>query len=216
MSYSVDWIAKVITIPTSDLTLVSGTRYQLPMSLFLIEIRRLESEFAEGLWAPQILDHDNPKLDFAGANYAGFDKVINGYTLQVTGLALRVDLVGSNNNIIDVLIATGVSIVPSNSAGLQLVSVGSGLSTEEHDKLIGLPQEDTIAVTTWDHELEIGYSAKEMFRIVSAVLAGELSGANIDVDNNTITITSIDGLKTRVTASTDKHGNRTLTILDPS
>lgn len=150
MSYSVNWLTRVITIPTSDLTLVSGTRYSLLMSDFLIEIRRLESEFSGGLWAAQILEHDNPKIDFAGSNYAGFDKIINNYTFQVTGAALRVDLLGSNNNLVDVVIATGVSIVPSNSAGLQLVSVGSGLSTEEHDKLIGLPQEDVIATAVLD------------------------------------------------------------------
>lgn len=135
MAYSVDWIAKVISIPTSDLTLVSGTRYSLQMSAFLGEIRRLEAVFAEGLWAPQILDHTNPKLDFAGVDYAGFDELINGYTLQVTGIATRVDLLGSNNNIVDVLIATGVSVVPSNSAGLQLVSTGSGLSSTQDERL---------------------------------------------------------------------------------
>ena len=132
MAYSVDWIGKIISIPTADLTLVSGTRYQLAMADFLVEIRRLESAFDGGLWAPQILDHTNPKLDFSGVDYAGFDEVTNSYTIQITGAATRVDLVGSNNNIVDVLIATGVSVVPSNSAGLQLVETGvSGLTSEE-------------------------------------------------------------------------------------
>ncbi len=146
MAYSVDWIAKIVSVPTSDLTLVSGTHYQLQMSAFLIEIRRLESAFNEGLWAPQILDHTNPKLDFAGSDYAGFDEMINGYTLQVTGAATRVDLLGSNNNVVDVLIATGVSLVPSNSAGLQLVTVEtgvSGLTAQESTWLSSVPQIET-------------------------------------------------------------------------
>lgn len=135
MAYSVDWIAKVITIPVSDLTLVSGTRYQLPMADFLAECRRLEWAGADGLWAPAILDHTNAKADFAGADYAGFDEVINGYTVTFSAPATRVDLVGSNNNIIDVLNVTGISVVPSNSAGLQLVATGSGLSASEQTEL---------------------------------------------------------------------------------
>ncbi len=140
--YSVDWIAKVLSIPTSDLALVSGTRYRLLMSDFLIEVRRLESEFAGGLWAPQMVGHDNTRLDFAGVNYAPFDELINGYTLQITGIATRVDLIGSNNNIVDVLIATGVSVVPSNSAGLQVYFSGSGVT--EQDKT-------DIANSVWSH-----------------------------------------------------------------
>lgn len=138
MSYSVNWITKVISIPTADLTLVSGARYSLDMADFLAEIRRLEWAFADGLWAPAILDHTNTRLDFAGANYAPFDDMINGYTVIITGIATRVDLLGSNNDIVDVLIPSGVSIVPSNSAGLQIVSVGSGLSAEQAIQLTEL------------------------------------------------------------------------------
>lgn len=141
MAYSVDWVAKVITIPTSDLTLISGTRYSLDMQDFLIEIRRLESAFDEGLWAPQIVDHTDSKPDFAGVDYAGFDEVINGYTIQVSGVATRVDLLGSNNNIVDALIPTGVAIVPSNSAGLQRVQTGSGLSGEQDQRLIDIEEQ---------------------------------------------------------------------------
>lgn len=97
---------------------MSGTHYRLPMSAFHIEVRRLESAFTEGLWAPPILDHTNSKPNFAGANYVAFDEVINGYTIQFTGVATRVDVTDTNNNLVDVLIVTGVSVVPSNSAGL--------------------------------------------------------------------------------------------------
>jgi hypothetical protein len=135
VSYSVDWIAKEVTIPTADLTLVSGTRYSLDMADFLAEIRRLEWEPTEGLWAPAIVDHSNTRFDFAGVDYAPFDDVINGYTIQFSGVATRVDLLGSNNDLVDVLIVTGVSVVPSNSAGLQIVSVGSGLSVGEQAQL---------------------------------------------------------------------------------
>ncbi len=140
MAYSVNWIGKVISIPASDLMLVSGNHYQLPMADFLGEIRRLESDFDEGLWAPQILDHTDSKPDFAGADYAGFDEVINEYSVQFTGAVDRVDLLGSNNNLVDILISTGVSVVPSNSAGLQKVSTGSGLDINQDARLTALHQ----------------------------------------------------------------------------
>lgn len=131
MAYSVDWVAQEITIPVSDLTLVSGTRYQLSLSDFHVELRRLESAFDDGLWAPQILDHTNPKLDFAGADYAAFDEVINGYVVLIGAGATRVDLIGSNNNILDVLVPTGVAVASFNSAGKQLT--GDTVLTPEQD-----------------------------------------------------------------------------------
>lgn len=135
MAYAINWVSKVISIPTADLTLVSGTHYSVDMADLLAEVRRLEWLFDEGLWAPAILDHTDTKFDFAGANYAPFDEFINGYTVQVTGVATRVDLLGSNNNLVDILIPTGVSIVPSNSAGLQIVAVGSGLDVDQAAQL---------------------------------------------------------------------------------
>jgi hypothetical protein len=135
MAYSVDWITKVISVPTADLTLVSGTRYSLDMADFLAEARRLEWEFSEGLWAPSIVDHTNTRYDFAGVNYAPFDDLLNDYTVEFTGVATRVDLLGSNNDIIDVLIPTGVSVVPSNSAGLQIVVTGSVVTQQDKDEI---------------------------------------------------------------------------------
>jgi hypothetical protein len=138
VSYTVDWITKVVSIPTADLTLVSGNHYSLLMSDCLDEVRRLEWEFAEGLWAPAIIDHSDTRFDFAGANYAPFDDFINGYTVQFTGSATRVDLIGSNNDLVDILVVTGVSVVPSNSAGLQRVVVGGGLDPTQDTKLSDL------------------------------------------------------------------------------
>lgn len=135
MAYSVNWLTKVVSIPSADLALVSGTRYQLHMSDFLSEIRRLEAAFDGGLWAEQILDHTNAKT-LAGTTFAPFDEIINGYTIQFTGVATRVDLIGSNNNIIDTLIANGVSVVPSNSAGLQVVTSGSGVTAGDKADII--------------------------------------------------------------------------------
>lgn len=144
MAYLVDWVAKVITIPAGDLTLVAGTHYSLAMSDFHEEVRRLEWEFDDGLWAPQILDHTNTRFDFAGVTYAPFDEIVNGYTIQFGAGPTRVDLVGSNNNIIDTLIPTGVSVVPNNSAGLVIAETGtSGLTAEESAQLEAIAKYST-------------------------------------------------------------------------
>lgn len=118
MAYTVNWLTGEITVPASDLTLVSGTRYQLAMSSFLAECRRLEWVFAQGLWAPPIVDHANTRFDFAGTDYAPFDEILNPYFVTFQAPADRVDLIGSNNNIVDIVTSNGISIVPSNSAGL--------------------------------------------------------------------------------------------------
>lgn len=118
MAYSVNWVTKVISVPTADLSLITGTQYALYLDAFRIECRRLESAFDEGLYAPDILAHTNTRVNFAGSTYAPFDEVINGYTIEFTGVATRVDLIGSNNNVIDKFIPSGISVVPSNAAGL--------------------------------------------------------------------------------------------------
>jgi len=117
VAYAVNWITRVITIPASDLVLVSGSRYRLLATSFTSEIRRLEWDFIDGLWAEHILERDSTRFDFSGVDYAPFEKVVNGYTIEFVGGMTRVDLIGSNCNIADVLIANGVTVVPSNSAG---------------------------------------------------------------------------------------------------
>lgn len=125
------------------------------MSDFLAEVRRLEWEFDDGQWAPHIVEHSDTRFDFAGADYAPFDEVVNGYTLEFTGVATRVDLIGSNNNIADVLIANGVSVVTFNSAGLQRVTTGSGLSTEQDEKL------DKAYAASWNKRTRDPVTGKE-------------------------------------------------------
>ncbi len=116
MAYTVDWVGKIIYIPEADLTWIVDNIFDLALSDFHKEVRGLEWD--EGLWAPQILDHTSPKL-LSGVTYAAFDEIINDYMVQFVGTIDAVRLKGSNNNIVDVYIFNGISVVPSNSAGLQ-------------------------------------------------------------------------------------------------
>lgn len=199
MSYSVDWVARVITVPTSDLTLVSGTRYSLDMADCLAELRRLEWEFTEGLWAAPIVDHTNTRVDFAGATYAPFDDFLNGYTLEFSGIAERVDLLGSNNDLIDVLIATGISVVPSNSAGLQIIISGSGVTQQD---------KDDIEAQVHAHIMENGETFEQQIRLVRAEAAGSIVKTG-DIHE----IKSASGTKTRITATANEDG-RVVTDID--
>lgn len=137
MAYSVDWIGKSVFVPVSDMTLVSGTEYDLNLTSFLTEIRRLEWVPSEGLWAPHIVEHTNQKT-LAGVTYFSFDEIVNGYTVTLDPTATRVNLKGpSNNNIVDVMVVNGVSVVPSNTAGGSVTETGtSGLTPTESTAVI--------------------------------------------------------------------------------
>jgi len=149
MAYSVDYIQKIVTIPAADLAVISGNDYNLDMADFHKEIRRLEWVFNSGLWAIQILDHTIAKLNFAGADYAPFDEIINGYVVQFEAGIERVNLLGSNNNLVDILVYTGVSVVPSNSAGLQVVATGSGVTAQDKIDIANLSRDTILGTETF-------------------------------------------------------------------
>jgi hypothetical protein len=162
------------------------------MADFLAEIRRLEWDFDEGLWAAPILDHTNTRFDFAGADYAPFDEIINGYTVQISGAATRVDLLGSNNNFIDVLTPTGVSVVPSNSAGLQVVQTFSPITQQD---------KDDIETQVHQHVMENGETFEDQIRLIRAEAAG-----SIEVNGLEHRIKSANGVKDRIIANADDTG----------
>lgn len=117
MAYSVDWIAKVITVPVTDLTLVSGVNYTFDTEAFWREVRRLEWEFSEGLWAPQAIDYVDSQL-LSGLVYSPIVKLINGYTWQTDGSNINISLIGYNSNLLDFFNpGSGVSVLANNSAG---------------------------------------------------------------------------------------------------
>jgi hypothetical protein len=66
------------------------------------------------------------------------------------------------------------------------------------------------ATNPWTEVIEGTYTAAELLRIMSAALAGELSGAG----TTTITITGVDGTTDRITATVTADGDRTAVTLD--
>ena len=127
MATSIDWGTKVISVPKADLTLVSGTLYELDTAAFRLELKDLEDS-DDGMPFPDTHVHNVP-VTVAGVTYARTIEIVNGYSVEFEDGQYSVRLVGSNNNIFDVengiLVPTGlVTVIPTNAAGLILNQTG--------------------------------------------------------------------------------------------
>jgi len=135
VAYSVDWTNRIVTVPQSDLTLIQAAGanalavYELDVADFWREVRRLESE-VPGLPNPIIVSNTAPAATDSVTTLPRVVRVINGYRVEFDDSPgnYQVRLVGGNTNIHDtsVLVPNGVSVVPSNSAGLVLAPDSSG------------------------------------------------------------------------------------------
>ena len=139
MAISIDFATKVITVPQADLVLVSGSLYELDTETkFRADVNALMDDETGIVFDDPILH--NTEVSIVGTTYARFIEVINGYSLTFENLLYTVRLVGSNNNLFDVeagiLNASGnVTVVGQNSAGLIVVTTGSGLDAGQDAKL---------------------------------------------------------------------------------
>ncbi len=127
MTISINWSTKVISVPQADLTLVSGTLYELDVDAFRLALKNIE-DGEEGMAFPDTHRH-NTAVTLSGVTYARTFEVINGYTItfEDTGTPYTVRMTGANHNIADVTNYTSeVSLIVGNSAGLIAVSGGGG------------------------------------------------------------------------------------------
>lgn len=113
---TINWGTKVISVPKSFLTLLSGTAYSLDTNAFRIALKDLEDDEA-GIPFPPTHSH-NTSVTLGGIQYARIIEMINGYTITFEDGVYSVSLIGSNNNILDVTNLNQVSIRANNSAGL--------------------------------------------------------------------------------------------------
>ena len=145
MALIIDWAAKTITIPKADLTLITGTLYELDTDAFRLELKSLEDD-EEGIVFIRTHDH-NPEYTVAGVTYARKVEIINGYTVEFEDGTYSVRLSGSNNNVFDVengiLVQNQVQVISTNSAGLIRV----GLAPAE------------LAAAVWDEQVSGHLSA---------------------------------------------------------
>jgi len=128
VAITIDNLTQVITVPQADLTLISGTLYEMDTEVDFRQkiIAALATE--ECITEIDAIRH-NAEVTVAGVTFARTIEIINGYSVTFTpDSQWTVRLVGSNNNIFDVengvLNQNQVQVISQNSAGLQIVSGG--------------------------------------------------------------------------------------------
>ncbi len=138
MPITIDFGTLIITVPQSELTSLGGSLFELDTEGTLRADINAIMDDEEGMPFPTPINH-NTEVVLAGVTYARTIEFINGYTVSfsVEAQPYRVNLVGSNNNLTDVLNLTDASVIPSNSAGL-IVGPGSGLSAAQATQLLEL------------------------------------------------------------------------------
>lgn len=130
MAYSINWATRVVSIPKLDLTLVSLSPevYDLDITSFWAEIHEIQG--GPGITYPDIMRSNAPVL-LSGQTYSRTVEIVNGYKVEFEDGQYQVNLLGANNNLLDVRVQNQVSINASNSAGAVVVSSGSGLSEQQ-------------------------------------------------------------------------------------
>lgn len=120
MALSLDPDTKVITIPQADLTLVTGTLYELDTNQFRLDVGVLLASETY-IWMDYAFQH-NTAVTVAGTTFARIIEFINGFSIEFEDGTYSVRLAGSNNNIFDVengiLVQNSVQVIAQNSAGL--------------------------------------------------------------------------------------------------
>jgi len=148
MAISIDWGTKVINIPKNYLTFLGDDVYELNLNTFRLDLKSLEDS-EEGI--PHLDTHrHNTEVTIAGTTLARVIEIINGYTVTFEDGQYIVNAVGANSNIADVMNLNQVSLRTANSAGLIVVIQGSGLTQEEHNKLMATATESGGRLETID------------------------------------------------------------------
>jgi len=146
MAITIDWSTQVITIPQVDLSLISGTLYEADTDDIRLDLKTIEAS-EEGIVFVDTHQH-NTEVTVGGVTYARTIEIINGYSITFSpNSQWSAKLTGSNNNMWDIensiLNQNQVQVIPTNSAGLQIVTQGSGVT--EQDKA-------DIAAEVWSYE----------------------------------------------------------------
>jgi len=123
MAYSVDWEARIVSIPRADLVYLSPNRYKLDMDEFRRKCRALEADPDEGLSYPPIIKYYSP-VDTGDVILGRVVLMINDYKLKLEDTAERYSALfdGANTNVHNNTLITNGIPTPNNSAGLQDLS----------------------------------------------------------------------------------------------
>lgn len=111
MALSCYWPNKFITVPKSELTLISGTRYQITVNYWWQLLREL-AETVEGIV------FDTPYNSTAATSSTPqIVDLINGYTAEFEDGLYSVDVIGGNTNWREIEVKNQVSVGTNNTTG---------------------------------------------------------------------------------------------------
>jgi len=189
---TVSWNEKLILISKDDLEHIGGNIYMLDINKFKADISDLMDD-SDGIVNDTIY-LNNPPFELDGVTYARGLKIINDYKIEFEDGNYAVNLIGANSNIASVSVVNQVSVRPFNSAGLQIVPVGSGLSKDEHDRLFSTVEKtDTISV--------------DESKIAESVWKYKQGGWEIDSENKQMVMLNNDGTELQRFDCFDESGN---------
>lgn len=137
MAITIDYSTFVISVPQADLTLISGTLYELDTEAFRQAVNDIQDS-EEGIPFPTAINH-NSEVTIVGTTYARFIELINGYSVEFENGTYSVRLANSNNNLFDVengiLVQNTVQVIGQNSGGLVVQTTVSPSQQEIRDAL---------------------------------------------------------------------------------
>ena len=137
MAITINWITKVINVSKADLELIQSTPTEIramDLNWFRLELKNLEDD-VEGMTFVDTHKH-NPPIIVGGVTLARVVEIINDYTVTFENGQYAVNLYGANSNVGDVINVNQVSIRSANSAGLQTVVSGSGVTQQDKTDII--------------------------------------------------------------------------------
>lgn len=130
---TVDWPTATIHIPKAVLVLLQSSPVEvrtMDADWFHLQLRDLQTTpEGRGGW-PRTHDYD-AESDLSGTTFALKLKILPPYTITFEDGPWNVEIIGGNTNISSRVNKNSVGVGTANSAGLQTVEVGSGLSTEQ-------------------------------------------------------------------------------------
>jgi len=145
MTISVDGPSQIITVPKAD-TVLTGTDPTTGRELrtydsgqFHIELREWgDTEAGRAFAGGGFPTHTYQTNILGSITYAPTLEVLSPWRVTFEDGTYQVSIEGTNNNIHLVATVNQVQIVPGNSAGLQIVTQGSGLSAAQALQLADL------------------------------------------------------------------------------
>jgi len=211
MALSVTWSTKVINVLQADLTSLGGDVYELDTDQFRKDLNALQAS-AEGIVFDTTHEHTAPKT-LAGTTFARFIEIINGYTVDFEDGQYQVNLVGSNNNILDVKTVNQVSLAVQNSAGLIQISTGSGLSAAQDTTLTNAGVNVAAILDELD-AIEGTASHKMLMRAMFASICAKMDMTDNGDGTYTMHMRNMADTKDRITVTGPLTGGRTTVSWD--